>query len=299
MRSSKALDREIPQVFTKPAFQCGTAPWSLQILNSKFEQSKALSNDHKCPRAFEKPQITATNCVSRRIFLHNLILLQTLALPMVNSVLASELYFDKYDQYAATYERLDGTNSIANTLGFNTLRKKLIERAKGDTLELGIGTGVNLPLYNFQLVSSVTGLDFSSEMLSLAKQQASQIAHEAPNIRFIQGRAENVNLPDGTFDTILDTFSLCVFPEPVQALQEAKRLLRNSPGARVLLLEHSLSGNPLLAAYQNLIAEPTAAMSKGCYPNQNVTEMVRGLGFRILHEERYLAGTIVYLELGV
>lgn len=230
--------------------------------------------------------------------LQQFLITSALTLRADDPAIASSSYYDKYDEYASTYENLDGTTFLANILGFNALRRKLLSQATGDVLELGIGTGVNLPLYNYTQVSSVTGLDFSAEMLALAKKSAAEIDHDKVEIRFLEGRAEDVRLHDNTFDTIVDTFSLCVFPEPVKALQEMKRLLKDSANARVLLLEHSLSVNPVLAAYQNMTAEPTAAMSKGCYPNQDVVAMVRQVGFQVLRRESHLAGTVVYLELG-
>lgn len=237
--------------------------------------------------------------VSRRAILRQL-LVASVAIPKVTfPALASTSHYDKYDQYAETYEKLDGTTGLADILGFSELRRRLLSQAKGDVLELGIGTGLNLPLYDFREVSSITGVDFSAEMLSFASRRAMEITNSKPEIRLVEGRAEKLQLPDKSFDTVLDTFSLCVFPEPLKALKEMRRLVKDASTARVLLLEHSRSSNPVLATYQDVTAEPTAAMSKGCYPNQDVIAMVRSTGFKILKQERHLAGTVVFLELGV
>ncbi|CDF38020.1 unnamed protein product [Chondrus crispus] len=297
MKTFSICCKRNPRILQASAFGFGTTLHSLQCFNRVLEPPDATPSTPRCPQVMQESKLTKISSKSRRNFLRNILLIPAIAVPAVNPAAAWTSYFDKYDQYAANYDNLDGTNLIAGVLGFNALRRQLLDRAKGNVLELGVGTGVNLPLYNFQQVCSVTGLDLSPQMLSLAKKRAAKIDRGAADIQFLEGRAEDVQLPDNTFDTIVDTFSLCVFPEPIEALREMKRLLSSSPDARVLLLEHSLSLNPLLAAYQNLTAEPTAAMSKGCYPNQSVAAMVRQVGFTVLKEERHLSGTITYLEL--
>ena len=97
-----------------------------------------------------------------------------------------------------------------------------------------------------------------------------------------------------SFDTVVDTFSCCVFPDPQAAINEMSRVLR--PGGRLLLLEHNRSPNPLLGAYQDLTADTVAnAGGKGCYWNQDVPRMVRAAGLDIVQRSDRLGGLIVLL----
>lgn len=93
---------------------------------------------------------------------------------------------------------------------------------------------------------------------------------------------------------VLDTFSLCVFPDPSAALREMGRVLQ--PFGSLLLLEHSRSDNPLLASYQDLTSGAVAATAKGCVWNQDVEGMVRAAGMEVVNARRAAAGTVVLLE---
>lgn len=95
---------------------------------------------------------------------------------------------------------------------------------------------------------------------------------------------------DGSFDMTVDTFGLCVFPNPQQAMQELARVTK--PAGSVLLLEHARSRNPALGLYQDLTAGPVAAMGKGCVWNQDVQMMVSAAGLQIQQVDYALAGTI-------
>jgi methyltransferase OMS1 len=105
---------------------------------------------------------------------------------------------------------------------------------------------------------------------------------------------EALPFEDGSFDCVVDTFSLCVFPRPGAALRELRRVLR--PGGRLLLLEHSRAANQLLAAYQDATNGAVAAMSKGCAWNQDVEGLLAGAGLRPERLERHVAGTVVLVQ---
>lgn len=113
-------------------------------------------------------------------------------------------------------------------------------------------------------------------------------------IRLQQANVEALPFPDASFDCVVDTFSLCVFPRPELALRELARVLR--PGGRALLLEHSRSSNPLLGAYQDATNGAVAAMSKGCAWNQDVAALLVGAGLRPVQVDRYVAGTVVLVQ---
>jgi methyltransferase OMS1, mitochondrial len=143
-----------------------------------------------------------------------------------------------YDDYAGSYDFLDGRESgLASALGFPNLRAETISRAFGRVLEVGCGTGANFPLYAQlgQGLTSLTGLDVSSGMLARARKVGDEVRLMIPNtgqrfrIDLVQGEVSSLPFKDESFDTVVDTFSLCVFEEPGSALREMRRVLRRSP----------------------------------------------------------------------
>jgi methyltransferase OMS1 len=196
-----------------------------------------------------------------------------------------------YDSYAASYDVLDG-GALASGLGYDELRNSLVGQAKGTILEVGVGTGLNLPYYNWDGVNSVTVSDVSLEMITIAARRANSDGKVIGQpIAFQPADVANLPFPDNTFDTVVDTFSLCVFPNPEKALKEMARVLK--PGGRLLLLEHTRSENPVLGAYQDVTNPYVKKMSKECSWNQNVPQMVADLNLRPIKRERHLAGTII------
>lgn len=138
-------------------------------------------------------------------------------------------------------------------------------QAHGKVLEVGVGTGLNLPMYTWSNVTSLTGVDLSAGMLQeaalrvenslprvrlLAASSSSSSSGDGDgaSVRLVQADVAQLPFPDDSFDVVTDTFSLCVFPAPEAALGELLRVLR--PGGSLLLLEHTRSDNPLLGAYQ-------------------------------------------------
>lgn len=224
-----------------------------------------------------------------------------------------------YDRYSATYDQLDG-GSAAEALGFPDLRADLLARARGDVLESGIGTGLNIPLYPRDpgQIQRLTGLDLSEGMLSAAARQAraldpstspssstssrtttsqpssSLAPSSSPFLPFpvdlIQGDATNMPFDDASFDTVVDTFSLCVYPQPRVAMEEMTRVLR--PGGQLLLLAHTRSRVPGLGLYQDVTSGPVAAMGRGCVWNQDVGGWLRELGLRMDRVDAHVAGLI-------
>jgi methyltransferase OMS1, mitochondrial len=211
-----------------------------------------------------------------------------------------------YDDYADGYDLLDGRESgLASALGFPRLRAETISRAFGQVLEVACGTGANFPLYA-QLgrgVTSLTGLDVSSGMLARARKVGDEVRLMTPNtgqpfcINLVQGEVTSLPFNDESFDTVVDTFSLCVFEDPGSALCEMRRVLRRSPEARMLLLEHSVSSFGPLALYQDVTAPVVASVSKGCFWNQDVVKLIDKAGLQILSQEEHLAGTTRLFEL--
>ena len=205
-----------------------------------------------------------------------------------------------YDGYAASYDGLDGGAFAADTLGLDATRRALLAKARGDVLELGVGTGLNLPGYDATRVASLTAVDISQGMLEKAEARARTQglfvdARGKSAVTFAVADAERLPFPDASFDCVVDTFSLCVFADPEAALREVRRVLK--PDGVALLVEHTKSKTvPLLGAYQDLVAAPVTKMSKGCAWNQDVVAMATRAGLRVTSAEPALAGLLTTLE---
>ena len=137
--------------------------------------------------------------------------------PAAHSI-SPEKAASSYDKYAANYDSLDG-GDIASTLGIDEARSKLLSMAKGDVLEIGVGTGLNIPKYHLSLtnkqqeITSITFVDVSNSMLEQAKVKAFDTIPRDVKVNFYNADAtsELVDLfGESAFDTVLDTFSLCV-----------------------------------------------------------------------------------------
>lgn len=198
----------------------------------------------------------------------------------------------RYDEYASTYDDLDG-GAVAEKLGFVELRREMVGRARGRVLEVGAGTGLNLPYYDWERVSTLVTLDQSAGMLALANARAKRLGI-ARSTRTQVGDVAQLPYDDDSFDTVVDTFSLCVFEEPQAALAEMARVLK--PSGRVLLVEHQRAGG-LLGAYQDVTAAAVTPISKGCVWNQNVRALAGQAGLRVVDSKDAVLGTIATLEL--
>jgi methyltransferase OMS1 len=199
-----------------------------------------------------------------------------------------------YDSYADTYDALDG-GQAASALGFPKLRQQIVARANGRVLEVGVGTGLNLEYYHTQQLTSLTAIDLSQGMLQQAQTKSRALGYPNALVSFAKANVEDLPFADGSFDCIVDTFSLCVFRNPSLALKNMYRVLK--PDGRLLLVEHSRSQeSPILGWYQDLTASTVATMGKGCFWNQNVPELLTEAGFYIVDMKSNLAGLILSLE---
>ncbi|EIE20565.1 UbiE/COQ5 methyltransferase [Coccomyxa subellipsoidea C-169] len=193
---------------------------------------------------------------------------------------------------AASYDALD-SGAAAEALGFPELRRELIEQAHGSVLELAVGTGLNLPVYNPSHVKALTALDLSAGMLQQARKRVKGLGDPLP-VTFVQGDVAALPFESATFDCVIDTFSLCVFPDAAAALREAARVVK--PGGQLLLLEHQRSPIAPLAWYQDVTADAVAAMGKGCFWNQDVAGLLSAAGLRIVTKKESLGGLITFVK---
>jgi methyltransferase OMS1, mitochondrial len=218
---------------------------------------------------------------------------------VVRSPTAADAIGAAYDGYSSSYDELDG-GPVASALGFTAARRELLSRAAGDVLEVGVGTGLNLRLYPAGVLASFTAVDISEGMLGRARLVASTVPALAPTAgpppRLLRADVADLPFSDASFDTVVDTFSLCVFPDPSAALRSLARVVR--PGGRVLLLEHARSRRfRPLALYQDVTAGAVARTGgKGCLWNQDVLALVERAGLRAVAVDESLAGLVVAVE---
>jgi ubiquinone/menaquinone biosynthesis C-methylase UbiE len=144
--------------------------------------------------------------------------------------------------FAATYDRFSRGSEEA---GLRALRQGLLADASGRVLEIGAGTGANLPLYGAGVESLVVA-EPSPPMLRRLQQAARE---RAPLARVVQAPAEDLPFEDDSFDAVVSTLVLCGVDDQARALREARRVLR--PGGRLLFLEHVRSDDAGLARFQD------------------------------------------------
>jgi ubiquinone/menaquinone biosynthesis C-methylase UbiE len=154
-------------------------------------------------------------------------------------------------------------------------RQRTIETARGLVLEVGVGSGVNLPLYG-GAVTRVVGLDPSSELLRLASRRAADVVIP---VSLLRASAEHLPLSDSVFDTIVMTWTLCSIPNPIAALTELRRVLK--PGGRLIFVEHGLSPEIRTARWQRRLTPYWKRISGGCHLDRKTDHLIRAAGFQI------------------
>ncbi|MSQ68872.1 MAG: class I SAM-dependent methyltransferase [Gammaproteobacteria bacterium] len=201
---------------------------------------------------------------------------------------------------AGFYERVIGApliNCLCGSGFITRYRAEIVPYATGHVLELGIGSGLNLPLYDPAKVTRVTGVDPSARMRELG---AARLAAAAFPVDCIGLSGEDIDLPMASIDTVVVTFSLCTIPNALRALQAAKRLLK--PGGELLFLEHGRAPDPIVATWQDRLNGVWNRLACGCNLNRNMPLLIEEAGFEIqtLGQEyaRGLPRLAAYLSFG-
>ncbi|MCC2636426.1 MAG: ycgJ [Moraxellaceae bacterium] len=153
-------------------------------------------------------------------------------------------------------------------------REKIVPLAHGRVLEIGIGTGLNLPHYDATRVDHIVGLDPGTEMHSLARKrlEATGLAVELVGLS-----AERIPYGDATFDSVLVTFSLCTIPDPVAALREMRRVLK--PQGRLIFCEHGRAPDASVARWQDRLTPVWSKFAGGCHLNRDIPALLEQAGF--------------------
>ena len=163
------------------------------------------------------------------------------------------------------------------------LRKETVERAQGEVLEIGFGTGRNLCHYGSS-VSSVTALDpVSYEELHKIEERIA--AATFPVERCILSADAELPFDAARFDSLVTTWTLCTIPDVDRALAEMKRVLK--PGGRYLFVEHGRADSPGTARWQDRLNPYWARLSDGCNMNRRIDQIIEGAGFELTELERF------------
>ena len=166
-------------------------------------------------------------------------------------------------------------------------RAKVVPRAAGRVLELGIGMGLNLSFYDPAAVTAVVGVDPSPELRALA-----EAAPRAPGltVEVVEGTAEALPFQDGGFDTVVCTFTLGSVHTPAAARAEARRVLK--PGGEFLFCEHGLAPDAEVARWQRFWDPLWSRMAGGCHITRPVAAALPAAGLKVdWLETMYLPGT--------
>lgn len=157
---------------------------------------------------------------------------------------------------------------------FEDQRRRLVPRAQGRVLEIGVGTGRNLPHYAAGQVSCVCGVDPGLHPRAVKRARAHGITLEALPLS-----AERIPVDDHSFDCVVCTFSLCTIPDPAAALSEMRRTLK--PGGRLVFAEHGAAPDPGLRRWQDRLTPYWKVIGGGCHINRPIDALVGQAGFRI------------------
>jgi len=165
-------------------------------------------------------------------------------------------------------------------------REKVVPIAAGRVLEIGIGSGLNLPFYDASRVSHVWGLDPSRDMWALARKRAEDLPF---SIEFVEGSAESMPIENSCADTVLVTYTLCTIPDAVGALIDSRRVLK--PGGKLIFCEHGRAPDANVRKWQNRLNSTWRYFAGGCNLNRDIPAILNGAGFEISElETMYIPG---------
>lgn len=174
--------------------------------------------------------------------------------------------------FAAMYDPMMAGSEKA---GLAEQRAKLLERARGRVLEIGGGTGANLPHY----VAAVEELVVAEPEEPMARRLERKVREQSRPVQVVRAPAEQLPFEDGSFDTVVSTLVLCTVDDPRRALAEIHRVLK--PAGELLFLEHVRADDPKLARWQDRLNGINTRLARGCNCNRPTLETVERAGFAV------------------
>ncbi len=157
------------------------------------------------------------------------------------------------------------------------MRKKVVPLAKGTVLEIGIGSGLNLPFYDPAKIDRLWGLDPSSRLKKIAEKKAADMPF---SVDFIGISGEDIPLTENSMDTVLVTYTLCSIPNVLKALNEMRRVLK--PGGQLIFCEHGKAPDAHIHQWQNRMNPAWTKISGGCNLNRPISDLIKTSGFKII-----------------
>ena len=162
-------------------------------------------------------------------------------------------------------------------------RERTISAAKGRVLEIGIGSGLNLPFYSGG-VDEVIGLEPAPRLLTMARTQSRRVP-----ATFVEGSAEAIPIESESIDTVVTTWTLCTIPAVAQALAEMRRVLK--PSGQLLFVEHGRSPDASIRKWQDWLTPAWKQIGGGCHLNRPIQSLIEHNGFRVTRlETGYMQG---------
>ena len=165
-------------------------------------------------------------------------------------------------------------NCACGSKPINYQRQKVVPLAKGKVLDIGIGSGLNIPFYNSDKIDQVVGIDPSHELIELAKGLAND---SKASIELVIGSAESIPYPDNFFDTVLVTYTMCTIPNVAMANKEMWRVLKDD--GRLIFCEHGLAPDKKISKWQNRIDPFWGKIAGGCHLNRDIQKLITDAGF--------------------
>ncbi len=156
-------------------------------------------------------------------------------------------------------------------------RAKIVPAASGKVLEIGFGSGLNLPFYDSTKIQHLWALDPAEEMWDLAREKVQRVPFR---VEFIKAPAEDLPLADDTVDTVVVTYALCTVPDVLRALLQIKRVLK--PSGLLLFCEHGAAPDVGTRRWQTRLNPMWKRLGGGCNLNRPIPTLLQSSGFRLL-----------------
>jgi len=199
---------------------------------------------------------------------------------------ATDLARRRYNRIAPVYDLLEG---LVERSRYRQWRQLLWSKVTGKrVLEVGVGTGKNFPYYPAE--AEVTAIDFSEKMLARAREKARK---QKVKVNLLPMDVQKMEFPDNSYDTVVATFVFCSVPDSIKGLMEVERVCQ--PGGKVLLLEHVLSANRVLAWLMNVV-NPVVVRVMGPNINRRTVENVVKSGLIVEKVTNLAAGIFKLIE---
>lgn len=176
---------------------------------------------------------------------------------------------------------------------FREQRQRALKTLNGKVLEIGFGTGLNLPFYppGVKEIIAVDSVEFSKKYLESHKKP------DSPLVKFIHSPGETLPIENQSIDHVVTTWTLCSVDDPIQVLSEIRRVLK--PGGTYTFVEHGRSSEPLVARLQDWLTPIQKCIGGGCHLNRRIDKIISESGLHIESLENYYmkgpkVGTYLY-----